>query len=282
MLCLKKVYNDELLQLALILSLLRVNLDSHSEPNLFENFGNLDLDNGTSWRTFSPSLLRSHYVHPKSLDSILINYERDLFADLNSLGRYNRDYVRHSNVTAYLLNIERSNNLASTPQEPTVENASPPQEPQVPEGAHVVENADNDMPTSNFDMELTPEDMNLIEILWKQDVDLGFSIDVNTNKAEDPKSALSTSATTSLQNEKVENIELVEKPQEKITVDEEEKKIDDDPWKGVNYTIDTETGERAVKRFIRLGSVLISSRNGPEVRKSPPEKDGTTIVRLLI
>lgn len=108
MLSLKKVYRDELLQLALILSLLRGNSGPYFENDLFNNPPNFDFDNGTSWRSLTPSVLRSHYVHPKSLDSVLLNYERELFADLNLLGRYNRDNYRHPDVTAYLLNIERT------------------------------------------------------------------------------------------------------------------------------------------------------------------------------
>lgn len=109
MLCIKKVYREELLQLALILSLLRINQDSLFDNDILNGVNDFDLNNGTTWRTgLSPSILRSHYVHPKSLDSVLLNYERELFADLNSLGRYNRGNFRHPDVHAYLLNIERN------------------------------------------------------------------------------------------------------------------------------------------------------------------------------
>lgn len=105
MLSLKKVCGDELLQLALFLSLLRVHPDNYLEGNLYGRVNDLDLDNGTSWRSYSPNILRSNYIHPKSLNSVLLNYEREVFADLNSLGRYNRENL-NQNVTAYLLNIE--------------------------------------------------------------------------------------------------------------------------------------------------------------------------------
>lgn len=107
MLCIKKVYRDELLQLALIISLLRVNQDSVFDNDILH--GDFDFNNGTTWRSsLTPAVLRTHYVHPKSLDSVLLNYERELFADLNSLGRYNRGNFRHPDVHAYLLNIERN------------------------------------------------------------------------------------------------------------------------------------------------------------------------------
>lgn len=120
MLSLKKVYRDELLQLALILSLLRGNSGPYFENDLFNNASNYDFDNGTSWRSLSPTVLRSHFVHPKNLDSVLLNYERELFADLNLLGRYNRDNYRHSDVTAYLLNIDRTSAPVDVP--PPIEN----------------------------------------------------------------------------------------------------------------------------------------------------------------
>jgi hypothetical protein len=46
------------------------------------------------------------FIHPKNLDSVLLNYEREVFEDLNALGRYNRIHTHNSDVTAYLLNID--------------------------------------------------------------------------------------------------------------------------------------------------------------------------------
>lgn len=127
MLSLKKVYGDELLQLALFLSLLRVHPDNYLEGNLYGSVNDFDLDNGTSWRSYSPNILRSNYIHPKSLNSVLLNYEREVFADLNSLGRYNRGSL-NQNVTAYLLNIEGpgGTTTATTTSAP-VQEAQPPQ-----------------------------------------------------------------------------------------------------------------------------------------------------------
>jgi len=117
MLSLKKVYRDELLHIALILSLLRVNPDLHFQNDIYNVFTDFDLENGTSWRSFEPNTLRAHFIHPKSLDSILLNYERELFADLNSLGRYNR-LNNNNNVTAYLLNVNRTNVPSTLVEEP--------------------------------------------------------------------------------------------------------------------------------------------------------------------
>ncbi|OAD57972.1 hypothetical protein WN48_00938 [Eufriesea mexicana] len=71
--------------------------------------GSLDLNNGSRWHTDVHTIVhRPIFVHPKNLDSMLLNYERDLFEDLNSLGRYNRINSGLNDIHAYLLNIEES------------------------------------------------------------------------------------------------------------------------------------------------------------------------------
>lgn len=112
MLSFKKIYRDELLQLALLLSMLRVNQDSLYENDIYEGINSWDLDNGTSWRSIAPSILRSHYVNPKSLDAVLMNYEREVFADIHSLGRFSR--FQPPDVIAHLLNVERTGPVTST------------------------------------------------------------------------------------------------------------------------------------------------------------------------
>ena len=108
MLNLKKLYSDELLQLALLLSLLRVDPDSYLGVDV-QTIGvrSLYLNNGSGWQTDSHTIIhRPAFVHPKNLDSLLLNYERDIFEDLNSLGRYNRHNSARNDVQAYLLNID--------------------------------------------------------------------------------------------------------------------------------------------------------------------------------
>ncbi|KZC05008.1 hypothetical protein WN55_04828 [Dufourea novaeangliae] len=110
MLCLKKLYREELLQLALLLSLLRVDPESYLGLDIQTiGVGSLDLNNGSGWHTDAHTIVhRPMFVHPKNLDSVLLNYERDLFEDLNSLGRYNRMNSGLNDIHAYLLNIEES------------------------------------------------------------------------------------------------------------------------------------------------------------------------------
>lgn len=111
------MYSDELLQLALILSLLKVYPDTYFELDNYINVNGLEIGNGTSWRSYSPNVLRPRFVHPKNLDSILLNYEREVFEDLNALGRYNRINANHNrNITAYLLNVDRGNSNSTEQQ----------------------------------------------------------------------------------------------------------------------------------------------------------------------
>lgn len=100
--------SDELLQLALLLSLLRVDPDSYLGLDMLTiGVGTLNLNNGSGWHTDARTIVhRPTFVHPKSLDSVLLNYERDLFNDLNALGRYNRINLAPNDIQAYLLNIE--------------------------------------------------------------------------------------------------------------------------------------------------------------------------------
>lgn len=92
MIALKKLYGDELLRLALVLSLLKV------DHNVFERetqlTAGLHISNGTDWsiENEAGTQIRPSHIHPKSLDNILINYERQIFDELNSLGRYYEVY----------------------------------------------------------------------------------------------------------------------------------------------------------------------------------------------
>ncbi|XP_011504987.1 PREDICTED: segmentation protein cap'n'collar isoform X2 [Ceratosolen solmsi marchali] len=235
MLNLKKLYSDELLQLALLLSLLRVDPDSYLGLDIRTiGVGSLDLNNGSGWHTDSHTIVhRPAFIHPKNLDSVLLNYERDLFEDLNLLGRYNRINAAHNDIHAYLLNIDdragpsvritdASNNATNTTS------AEPPMPSQA---------ADENQGAA----ELTQEDMDLIEVLWKQDVDLGFTL-------VDPTPTAKIAATSSKKEseddiEKLKTLEAINAANDKKTPDIKEEPSKEDPWAGLPYTVDLETGE---------------------------------------
>ncbi|XP_064076202.1 endoplasmic reticulum membrane sensor NFE2L1-like isoform X2 [Vanessa tameamea] len=111
MIALKKLYGDELLRLALVLSLLKANPDDYFELET-QQLAGLHISNGSDWslEQEARTLIRPRFVHPKSLDHILVNYERQLFEELNSLGRYNnfvnndRMWYNQGSIHTYLVN----------------------------------------------------------------------------------------------------------------------------------------------------------------------------------
>lgn len=98
------------MQLALIMSLLRLDFILYSNnPEI--NRRNELIQNTTN-----------DYIHTKDLDHILLNYERQLFEDLNSLGRYNPSRPHAlQNISAYLLNVERD--IAQSTQDSSQESS---------------------------------------------------------------------------------------------------------------------------------------------------------------
>ncbi|KAL6262748.1 hypothetical protein P5V15_005539 [Pogonomyrmex californicus] len=116
MLCMKKLYREELLQLALLLSLLRVDPEYYLGLDIQTiGVGSLDLRSGSGWHTDHTIVHRPTFIHPKNPDSMLLNYQRDLFEELNSLGRYNRMNSGLNAIHAYLLNVDESNRAAEEP-----------------------------------------------------------------------------------------------------------------------------------------------------------------------
>ncbi|GBP23438.1 hypothetical protein EVAR_22297_1 [Eumeta japonica] len=124
MIALKKLYGDELLRLALILSLLKANPNDYLERETQLLTAGLHISNGTDWslEQEARTLITPRHVHPKSLDHVLAHHERRLFEELNSLGRYyNRydpDNERISNVNSivhtYLVNNVATDTIAPT------------------------------------------------------------------------------------------------------------------------------------------------------------------------
>lgn len=113
MLCLKKVYRDELLQLAILLSLLRVDRRSSLGYDYDSPAIGVGIDDIQGWEQSHSLVRRDIQIHPKSLDSVFLNYEQQVFDDLNSLGRYNR-INSVQDVTAYLLNVDGNNESNET------------------------------------------------------------------------------------------------------------------------------------------------------------------------
>ena len=116
---LKKMLGNELLQLALMLSLLRVDPDSWLSSRAgHDNYDTSDLINNGSdvWTQtqFGDSMNfggiggdMSPRLHPKSMDSLLDRFQNEILEDLNSLGRYNRISLYQGmpvEISAYVVN----------------------------------------------------------------------------------------------------------------------------------------------------------------------------------
>lgn len=135
----KKMWREELLQLVLILGLLGVDRDLYRRTSEFHPV-RMGIDDVGGGVRFENAHFNNHFnnrigrIHPKSLDSVLLSYERDLLEDLNALGRYNRIEPLNHNVTAYVLNVDvgsmrlgsMSSAGSSEPVEPSSTDASPP------------------------------------------------------------------------------------------------------------------------------------------------------------
>lgn len=104
--------------------------------------------------------------------------------------------------------------------------------------------------------------MDLIEVLWKQDVDLGFSLENATPKPEklevdkkDPDATTDKSEDV----DKLKTLQTVSEDSIKVCfaclffcnilltmsfhLQLQQEPFESDPWAGLNYTIDTETGQ---------------------------------------
>ncbi|XP_013772891.1 nuclear factor erythroid 2-related factor 2-like isoform X2 [Limulus polyphemus] len=80
-------------------------------------------------------------------------------------------------------------------------------------------------------------DMDLIEVLWKQDIDLGISRDVFDGKAplENDKAIIQT-----------ELLKKQELEEDKKAISDEPLPSSCNPWEGITYSIDSETGEHVI------------------------------------
>ncbi|XP_058449720.1 segmentation protein cap'n'collar isoform X2 [Malaya genurostris] len=84
------------------------------------------------------------------------------------------------------------------------------------------------------------KEMDLIEVLWKQDVDLGFTLTAPTAVAAGSGTAKG-GANSSDDLEKLKVLLEIKDGEDKRKDDKQE--AEEDPWAGLSYTVDTETGE---------------------------------------
>ncbi|XP_052748072.1 segmentation protein cap'n'collar isoform X1 [Galleria mellonella] len=151
MIALKKLYGDELLRLALVLSLLKADPNDYLERETQQLIAGLHISNGSDWslEQEARTLIRPRYVHPKSLDNILINYERQLFEELNSLGRYASTYNEHNDRIFNQVHTYLVNNVATDTVAPVLAAATVPDETPESDGVSADENVAQEVKVSD-------------------------------------------------------------------------------------------------------------------------------------
>ncbi|XP_055697661.1 segmentation protein cap'n'collar isoform X3 [Phlebotomus papatasi] len=134
----------------------------------------------------------------------------------------------------------------------TIVKSEPKDEPESPasdtlEAADATVKSDTEDSESSSSVVLTPEESELIEVLWKQDVDLGFSL-------APPSTSLKKEESHSAEDDAEKLNALLELKNEKSEDTEKDEEFDHD-WP--NLPIDAETGEYIQKLPLQLDDSLL-------------------------
>ncbi|XP_069093628.1 endoplasmic reticulum membrane sensor NFE2L1 isoform X1 [Pleurodeles waltl] len=187
MLSLKKYFTEGLIQFTILLSLIgvRVDVDSYLNPRL-PHLREIILGPSSAYTQTQfhnlRNTLQGYDVHPKSVDLDSYFTTRRLLSQVRALDRLQ---VPIAEVDAWLVHREPESSVSSAQPNPviTIESVGGLQEVSnlestvrddgVPEQGYGEEGEDQGAvaPPSNDD--LTKEDLDLIDILWRQDIDLG-------------------------------------------------------------------------------------------------------------
>jgi nuclear factor erythroid 2-related factor 1/3 len=266
----KKDLTDGLLQLAIVLSLFRTDLNNlHNYLNSYGHYPEIqEIILGSSSAYIQTHIHTTNwdngigFSHPKNIDSY---YSSSVFRELHSLAHYNSYQSATTDLNAWLvsgpapaLQGETSQNTQEAPHEQSEETIQPTisenvpsnnghaedPEPQ-PEGAFGLASPDLPCPANTFfegepsclstGSDLTKEDVDLIEILWRQDMDLGISRDMfdqNLRKEREKKEEL-----------ELQKKEEKEKELESLQTVVQTQLPEDQTPETITYIIDGETGE---------------------------------------
>ncbi|KAL5010704.1 hypothetical protein ScPMuIL_013009 [Solemya velum] len=269
---LKQYFTDSLVQIAIILSLLRTDLNTYlnnnyvSYPEVQEII--LGQTAGYTLTSFhnTYNLIDSQPVHPKSLENEPF-FSSPIFRDFRSLRTLYSDHSVpvNTDVSAFLLTLS-SSSLSLTPTDVANNNeiTEPPSQ-QGNETGSGTEVNDSDQQNSNVvalvdgslegDRDsnpeagaislsnllyegsgLTKEDLDLIEVLWRQDIDLGIgkeAFDINLRHELEAERELELKK----ERQKRTEVELLQLKHEEQCRQQEQQ------WLKDNFMQDGETGE---------------------------------------
>lgn len=157
MIALKKLYGEELLRLALVLSLLKSNPSDYLQRDTQQLLAGLHISNGSDWsfEQEAQTLIRPRFVHPKSIDHVLENYSRQVFEELHSLGRYGSLEYNDRIGNRPILHTYLVNNVATDSVAPGLAAASDPEESQ--DGVSADDNVAQEVKINDDEEETQPD-----------------------------------------------------------------------------------------------------------------------------
>lgn len=266
---LKDYFVDGLVQIAIVLSLLRTDLNNYININ-YVNYPEVqEIILGSSAAYTQTNFINNNFnsfygsVHPKSVYNDILN--ENLIQDLRSLRRFSSWQRSHSarQIATFLVGLNNLPEVARTPVEQNnniVQTESVSENPSPDVGSSNSNPAQDDNDNSQYeevilgvvsstsrsllnndlnDIQidgLTREDLDLIEVLWRQDIDLGVGkevFDLNLRKE------LEREREIELQKEQIKK-----KEEELLRIKlDEQRRQQEQQWRTENFMRDGETGE---------------------------------------
>lgn len=284
---LKQYFTDGLVQIAIVLSLLRIDLNSYlntsyvNYPEVQELIlGQTAVYTQTNFHRSSFENHYSGYDHLKTLEN-----EASILQDLRSLSRFaSHQVARQQGITTFLVGISNggghlltnsqetqsanveNNDSASATTEQSSENAQEEDNAVSQENEEVVlvqVNAENPLA-----VDPSFEDLDLIDVLWRQDIDLGVGkemFDVNLRRELEREREIELQK----ERQKQKDRELL---QAKL---EEQRRRREQQWMAENFMRDGETGEWVPLNGRRTSQPMSSPsmvppNMSPQVSNVPP------------
>lgn len=254
---LKQYFTDGLVQIAIVLSLLRIDLNSYLNTN-YVNYpevqelilGQTAVYTQTNFHRNSFENYYSGHEHLKSIES----EASIILQDLRSLSRFARHQVtRQQRIATFLVGLSNGGGRILTNSQPQdtqpVNNDNVNESPTTEQSSGTAQEEENAEPQEQEEVILCQvdadcssavdpsfEDLDLIDVLWRQDIDLGVGkemFDVNLRRELEREREIELRK----ERQKQKDRELL---QAKL---EEQRRRHEQQWMAENFMRDGETGE---------------------------------------